>query len=290
MISRIPFGKTGHQSSRIIFGAAALSNVSQAAADSVLELLLKYGVNHIDTAASYGEAELRVGPWMDAHRQDFFLATKTGERTYEAAYTEIQTSLQRLQTNQLDLIQLHNLVNPEQWATALGPDGALRAAREAQAKGYVRFIGVTGHGLSVAQRHLLSLKEFDFASVLLPYNYNFMQIEAYQQDFEALYAYCRDNQVAFQTIKSVAKGRWGDKERNRTTWYEPLEEQSDIDAAVTFVLNRPGIFLNSASDPELLARTLKAAEMFEAGTGNDQPETVLAGAELAPLFVGTDDI
>ena len=291
MISRIPFGKTGHVSSRVIFGAAALSSVSQQVADSVLELLLKHGINHIDTAASYGDAELRLGPWMADHRGDFFLATKTGERTYEAAYAEIQRSLDRLQTNQIDLLQLHNLVDPAEWEVALGPDGAIRAATEAQEKGYIRYIGVTGHGLSVAERHLLSLTtRFPFASVLLPYNYNFMQIEQYQQDFAALYEYCQANEVAFQTIKSIAKGRWGDKKRTRTTWYEPLEAQADIDAAVAYVLSKPGLFLNSASDVELLRRVIKGAERYFANSEELAPEPVLAAADLQPLFVGTDRI
>lgn len=290
MIARIPFGQTGHESSRVLFGAAALARVSQAVADKVLELLLQYGINHIDTAASYGDAELRIGPWMGEHRDKFFLATKTGERSYEAAYAEIQRSLERLQTNQVDLLQLHNLVDAEEWQTALGPDGALRAAKEAQAKGYVRFIGVTGHGLSVAARHLASLKAYPFASVLLPYNYNFMALPQYRADFLQLYDYCQSEQVAVQTIKSIARGRWGDKARNRSTWYEPLEDQADIDAAVAYVMSRAGLFLNSAGDVNLLPRVLEAAEKFFAAEGEAAPEPVLAGAGLQPLFPDGDDI
>lgn len=290
MIARIPFGKTGHESSRVIFGAAALSQVSQAVADDVLELLLAHGINHIDTAASYGDAELRIGPWMAEHRDNFFLATKTGERGYDAAYAEIQRSLERLQTNQVDLLQLHNLVDPAEWATALGPDGALKAAQEAQAKGYIRFIGVTGHGLSVAAQHMKSLQTFPFVSVLLPYNYNFMDIPQYRADFMALYEHCQSEQVAVQTIKSIARGRWGDKERNRSTWYEPLEDQADIDAAVAYVMSREGLFLNTAGDTNLLPRVLEAAEKFFAAGGAATPEPVLAGAGLRPLFSEGDDI
>lgn len=278
-------------SSRILFGAAALMKSDDKKSGEVLDLLLKYGINHIDTAASYGDSELWVGKWMPQYRNEFFLASKTGERTYKAAYAEIQKSLERLQTDQIDLIQLHNLVDPEAWETALGEDGALKAALEAKEKGYVRFIGVTGHGITVAARHLLSLKRFAFDSVLLPYNYEFMhKKEQYPADFETLYDYCQANGVAMQTIKSVASGRWGSEERHTTTWYKPLDTQHEIDAAVAFVLNRPGIFLNSASDPVLLERTLKAASRWSAGEDFGDYAGTLAGLELNPLFVNSDAI
>jgi len=232
-----------------------------------------------------------VGKWMGQYRKEFFLASKTGERTYKAAYAEIQKSLERLQTDQIDLIQLHNLVDPEAWATALGEGGALKAALEAQEKGYVRFIGVTGHGITVAARHLKSLNRFPFDSVLLPYNFEFMhQKEQYPADFEALYSYCQENDVAMQTIKSVASGRWGNEERHTTTWYKPLDKQHEIDAAVAFVLNRPGVFLNSASDPVLLERTLDAASRYSAGEDLGDFMVTLAGTELNPLFVDSDAI
>lgn len=291
MITKIPFGRTGHHSSRIIFGAFAVAYCDQKKADEILELLLEHGVNHIDTAPTYGDSELRVGEWMRHSRDKFFLATKTGERKRGAAYAEIQESLERLQTNQIDLIQFHNLVDPEAWETALGPGGALEAALEAKEKGYVRFIGVTGHGLTVANRHLQSLERFLFDSVLLPYNYEFMhQKEQYPADFEAIYNYCQSNEVAIQTIKSVARGRWGTQERNRNTWYQPLEEQYQIDAAVAFVLKRPGIFLNSSGDPDILARTLDAAKRFSAGKNFKDVLDTLAHIELSPLFEQNDKI
>lgn len=268
-----------------------MANCDQKRAEEILELLLKYGVNHIDTAPTYGDSELRVGEWMHHSRDKFFLATKTGERTREAAYSEIQRSLERLQVNQIDLIQFHNLVAPEAWETALGPDGALTAAIEAREKGYVKHIGVTGHGLTVAARHYMSLKRFPFDSVLLPYNYEFMHKEgSYPADFESIYAYCQQNQIAVQTIKSVARGRWGNGVKNRMTWYQPLEEQKEIDAAVAFVLSRPGIFLNSSGDPDLLERTLKAAARFSAGEDFGDFNGVLAGVGLNPLFENSDAI
>ena len=291
MINKIPFGRTGHQSSRVIFGAAALGPLNQKKTDEIFDLLLQYGINHIDTAASYGDSELRIGPWMQRMRAQFFLATKTGERTYAEAYAEIQRSLERLQTDVIDLIQLHNLVDPTAWETALGPGGALEAALAAKEKGYVRHIGVTGHGISVAARHLLSVQRFPFDSVLLPYNYEFIHLkEKYPADFDALYTHCQTENVAMQTIKSVARGRWGSKERTRGTWYEPLEEQKEIDAAVGFVLNRPGIFLNSSGDPTILERTLDAAARYCSGEPFGDVNAVLADTALQPLFVDSDAI
>ncbi len=284
MIDKLQFGRTNHMSTRTLFGAAALSRVSQAEADRILEVLLKYGVNHIDTAASYGDAELRIGPWMAKHRGDFFLATKTGERTYQKARDEIRRSLERLQVDQVDLIQLHNLADPEEWEVAMGSGGALEAAIEARDEGLVRFIGVTGHGTGIAAMHLRSLERFDFGSVLLPYNYPMMQNTKYAADFEALVKLCQERNVAVQTIKSIARGPWEEKERSRSTWYEPLEDQADIDRAVHWVLSRPGIFLNTAGDINLLPKVLDAASRFESTLSDEAMETVVEQREMTPLF------
>ena len=285
MITKMMFGSTGHESTRLIFGAAALSQVSQADADRTLEVLLQHGINHIDTAASYGEAELRIGPWMREHRQQFFLATKTGERSYQKARDEIHRSLGRLRVDQLDLIQLHNLVDPIEWQTALGAKGALQAALEAREQGLVRFIGVTGHGLSVAAMHRRSLEEFKFDSVLLPYNFVTYQNPKYQADFEALLKTCQERGVAVQTIKSIARRPWGiNTTPTRTTWYEPLEEQADIDAAVHWVLGNPAVFLNTTSDIHLLPKILDAAERFDGRTSQVGLADVVAQREMAPLF------
>lgn len=289
MIARHPFGRTGHLSSRTIFGAAALGGVTQQEADSTLEALLEYGVNHIDTAASYGHAELRIGPWMARHRTDFFLATKTTERRYQAAKDEIHRSLERLQVDQVDLIQLHNLVAEEEWEVALGPGGSLEAAIEAREAGLVRFIGVTGHGTTVAAMHRRSLERFDFDSVLLPYNYAMMQNPQYAADFEELAAVCQARDVALQTIKGITRGPWGDATRTSATWYEPLRDQAAIDLAVRFVLSRPGLFLNTAGDIHLLPKVLDAASRYD-GQPVDADDTIrlaeaLARLDLQPLFV-----
>lgn len=288
MIAKMTFGRTGHLSTRVLFGAAALASVTQEEADQTLELLLKYGINHIDTAASYGDAELRIGPWMEKHRQDFFLATKTGERTYEKAKAEIHRSLERLRVDQIDLIQLHNLVDPDEWETAMGPGGALEAAIEAREQGLVRFIGVTGHGLTVARMHMKALERFDFDSVLLPWNYPLSKNPQYVADFKALVAMCEERNVAVQTIKSIARGPYdafgGD--RTHATWYKPLEEQEDIDKAVHWVLSHPQVFLNSVGDIHVLPKVLDAASRFDGRRPSDEEmEALMAKQSMQPLFV-----
>ncbi|MGH0031414.1 MAG: aldo/keto reductase [Myxococcota bacterium] len=286
MITRMPFGRTGHESSRILFGAAALFQCDQATADAALEQLLEAGVNHIDAAASYGDAELRVGPWMDRHRDAFFLATKTGERRYEAARDQIEASRRRLRADVIDLIQLHNLVKPEDWETAMGPDGALRAAVEARDAGHVRFIGVTGHGSRVAQMHLRSLEHFAFDSVLLPCNPSMLAGAEYAAEFDALRALCRERNVAVQTIKAIARRRWPEGHTpDRTTWYQPLESPEAIERAIHFVLAHDDLFVNTASDLDLLPHALRAGESFrgapaDAALAADQSEYA-----VEPLFV-----
>jgi aryl-alcohol dehydrogenase-like predicted oxidoreductase len=284
MIEKRPFGRTGHLSTVTIFGAAALSRATQAEADRVLDLLLAYGVNHIDTAARYGDAELRIGPWMARHRRDFFLATKTGKRLYHDAREEIQRSLDRLRVDVIDLIQLHALFHPDDWELALGPGGALEAAVEAREQGLVRFIGVTGHGWTIAAMHKRSLERFDFDAVLLPYNYVMDQNERYREDFEAVARLCQERQVAVQTIKAIARGPWATAEKGRNTWYQPLEDQADIDRAVHWVLGRPGVFLNTAADIDLLPKILDAASRYEARPSDDDMAAMLEKQRMTTLF------
>ena len=249
MIERIPFGGTGHSSSRIIFGAAALGSMRQDRADKTLDVLLEFGVNHIDTAASYGDSELRLKPFLRQHRADFFLATKTHERGADGARTQLHRSLERLGVAQIDLVQMHNLVDKDEWQTALGPGGALEALIQAKAEGLVRFIGVTGHGTWVAERHLQSLERFAFDSVLLPYNHTMMSQPVYAADFHRLQALCRERNVAMQTIKSVARRRWQDADSDpHFSWYMPLKEPAALRRAVHFVLAEPRLFLNSSSE------------------------------------------
>jgi aryl-alcohol dehydrogenase-like predicted oxidoreductase len=286
MIEKIPFGSTGHLSTRTIFGAAALGGMSQARADRVLAQLLDYGVNHIDTAASYGESELRLAPFLAHHRDEFFLATKTGKRTADGARTELHRSLERLGVDRVDLIQMHNLVDPQEWATALGPGGALEALVEARDEGLVRFIGVTGHGSFVAARHLESLARFPFDSVLAPYNYTMMAQPEYARDFEALYRTCRERGVALQTIKSLARRRWTDADTDKHySWYLPIKDEAAIRRAVHYVLARPGVFLNTSSDATLLEVVLDAAAAPLAPPSNEEMARDRRELGMEPLFV-----
>lgn len=285
MIEKIPFGRTGHMSTRTLFGAAALGKVTQDEADRTLDVLLEYGVNHIDTAASYGDAELRIGPWMAQHRDQFFLATKTGERTYQAARDQFHQSLDRLRVSSVDLIQLHYLVDPHEWEVAMGPGGALEALIEARDQGLVRYIGVTGHDVTVAAMHLRSFARFDFDSVLLPYNFSMMQNPEYAAAFEEVAALCEQRNVALQTIKSIAVGNWGEHQpHHHAPWYEPLTDQNEIDLAVHWVLGRPGIFLNTVSDIHLLPKVLDAASRFERRPTDAEMQAQVERVGVTPLF------
>jgi len=285
MIAKQLFGRTGHQSTRTVFGAAGLSKVSQEEADQALEILLRYGVNHIDVAAGYGDAELRIAPWLREHPGRFFLATKTGGRTYDAAKRDIHRSLERMGVERFDLIQLHSLADPIEWDIALSPKGALEACIEAREQGLVRFIGITGHCTQIAATHLRSLERFDFDSVLLPYSYIMMQDPHYAAAFERVAAICAERNVAVLTIKSIARRPWWGRERTRATWYEPFDEQADIDAAVHWVLARPGIFLATVGDIRLLPKVLDAASRFTSAPDDATMREQCARLETLPLFV-----
>lgn len=292
VIPTLAFGRTGHRSSRIIFGAAALWNATPERSARTLDLLLARGVNHIDVANAYGRAELRVGESMRRLRARFFLATKTGKRDHAGAWRHIERSLERLQTEQIDLIQLHNLADDAGWQMAFSKDGALRACIEAREQGLVRFLGVTGHGTRVAAMHLRSLARFPFDAVLAPYNPAMMAQPQYAADFEALHAECRRRGVALQTIKAVAARRWQpDEQRTHATWYRPLSAPEDVARAVHWALARPGVFVNTASDLGLLELTLDAAERFEAPPPERELQEAWARNGVEPLFVpGLDDV
>jgi aryl-alcohol dehydrogenase-like predicted oxidoreductase len=286
VIPSAPFGGTKHQSRRVIFGGAALGKVTDAEADRALELVLQHDLNHLDTAASYGDSELHIAPWLKREGRDrFFLATKTGKRTYAEARDQIRDSLRRLGVDYVDLIQLHNLVEQEEWDVAMGRDGALRAAVEARDAGLARFIGVTGHGLQVLHRHRESLERFPFDSVLFPYNVTQLRDEAYAREVEVLIGLCEKRGVAMQTIKAITLGPWhGARPPRPTTWYEPLTDQRDIDLTVRFVLARPGLFLNTASDVDLLAKVLDAADRGGPVPSAEEMEDLIRRREMAPLF------
>ena len=284
-IPTLPFGRIGHQSSRTLFGAAALGRVSQDDADRTLDVLLQYGVNHIDVAASYGDAELRIAPWLKRERKQFFVATKTGERRAAGAKEQLHRSLDRMGIDHIDLWQLHNLADPIDWDVALSPGGAIEAAVEAKQQGLIGAIGVTGHGLQIAATHRRSLQRFDFDSVLLPYNYITSQSAYYAENFDALLATCAERNIAVQTIKSIAYRPWMGQEHTHSTWYRPLEQQDEIDAAVWWVLARPGIFLNTVGDINLLPRVLDAASRFDTNRSQAELADQVARLSFEPLFV-----
>ena len=284
-IATHPFGRSGHMSTRTLFGAAALGSVTQEDADKTLEVLLRYGVNHIDVASSYGDAERRIAPWLRTRRADFFLATKTGERTAKKAKEELYRSLERMRVDYVDLWQLHNLADPIEWDIALSSGGVIEAALEAKQEGLVRAIGVTGHGLQIAATHRRSLERFDFDSVLLPYNFVTMQNPYYAENFRALVATCQQRNVAVQTIKSIAYKPWLGREHTHNTWYEPLKDQHDIDLAVHWVLKQPGAFLNTAGDIDILPKILDAASRFQAGPTDEEMQTMVERLSMEPLFV-----
>ncbi|HEX6303356.1 MAG TPA: aldo/keto reductase [Anaerolineales bacterium] len=287
-IAKMPFGRLGHPSTRTLFGAAALSNVSQGEADRTLDVLLQYGVNHIDVAASYGDAELRIAPWLKRYPGQFFVATKTGQRTAQAGKEELHRSLERMGIDRVDLWQLHNLADPIEWDIALSPGGVIEAAVEARQQGLVGGIGVTGHGLQIAATHRRSLERFDFDSLLLPYNYVTMQNEYYAANFNALLETSQQRDIAVQTIKSIALRPWMGESHTLSTWYRPLQDQEDIDIAVWWALARPGIFLNTAGDISLLPKFLDAASRFEQAAGELSPTELqdrLSNLDFVPLFV-----
>ncbi len=284
MIETAPFGRTGHESTRAIFGAAAFMRMRQEKADRVLELLLEHGVNHIDTAASYGESEERIGPWMARHRDRFFLASKTGERTREAARASLHRSLERLRTDRLDLIQLHNLVDEAEWEQVFAAGGALEAAVEARDQGLVRFIGVTGHGWHAPRMHLRSLERFPFDSVLVPLNHPMMAQREYAEGFEALRALCRARGVAVQTIKSIARRRWAGDDGPRFAWYEPLRDPDALRRSVHWVLGHEGVFLNTSSDATLLPQVLAAAAEVRPAPAEAELRADAARLGMRPLF------
>ena len=276
----------GHASTRVIFGAAALGGMSQDRADATLSKVHEWGINHIDTAASYGASEDRLQPWLAEHRDDVFLATKTGERTGAAARAEFERSLERMAVDHVDLVQLHNLVEEDEWEAAFASGGAVEALAAARDEGLVDHIGVTGHGLRIAGMHVRSLERFDFASVLLPVNFILLDNPVYRADVEELLGICADRGVAVQTIKSIARGRWSDENTPHFSWYDPLTDPAAIGRAVRFVLSNPQMFLNTTSDARLLPSVVEAAVGDLARPTDDEMRADVAHERITPLFDG----
>ena len=284
------FGRTGHHSTRAIFGAAALGSMSQARADATLAVIESYGVNHIDTAAGYGDSELRLAPWLVGNRDRVFLATKTGERVGAAARAQLEASLTRMGVDHVDLIQLHNLVEPDEWEVAFGHGGAVEALAAARDEGLCRFIGVTGHGVRIPGMHLRSLHSFDFDTVLFPYNFALMEEPHYRADVEALIEECTRRNVAMQTIKAIARGRWPGSREGKHSWYQPLTDPAPIGRAVRYVLSHPLLFIDTTSDASLLPTVLDAvAGSAELGPPTaDELRADIDEFGVTPLFDGAE--
>jgi aryl-alcohol dehydrogenase-like predicted oxidoreductase len=284
MIPTRRFGRTDHLSTRTIFGAAAFMDTPQGEVDATMEMILENGVNHVDTAAGYGQSERLLGDWIRRHGKLFFLATKTDQRTRQAAIDQIRRSLDLLHVDQVDLIQIHALHEETDWATVFGPGGAIEAVIEARREGLARFIGVTGHGVPVPEFHLRSLEQFDFDAVLLPYNHVMMQNPLYADPFHRLLAVCRERDVAVQTIKGITRSPWNSVQHNRTTWYRPLEEQADIDLALHWIMGNEQVFINTAGDIHILPRILDAAHRFESRPSDEQMLALTERLTMEPLF------
>lgn len=283
-IERLPFGRTEHMSSRVIFGSFALKDASREVCADVLELLYAYGVNHIDTAPSYGQAELRVGEWMAGHRKDFFLATKIDVSDYQQAKEQFHQSLERLQVDHVDLLQLHNLTDETVREFVMADGGALEYLAEAKAQGLTRFIGVTGHGFQAPQRHLETVHRYPFDSVLAPCNYMLMQMEGYARSFHRLREYCEQNGLALQTIKSAARRKYPNPNWTHATWYQPLSNPQAIEKAVAWVLGIPEVFVVSTGDLTVLPHILSAAAEFEGRPKEAEMQDLVREQGMEPLF------
>ncbi len=285
MIDKKLFGSTGHKSTRALFGAAAFARVTQDEADRTMDLLEEFGINHIDTAASYGDAEIRLGPWLKHNRDKVFLATKTEERTYKGATEELYRSLDKLKVDSVDMWQMHVLIDPDEWDTAMSDDGAIRAFIEAKEKGLVKFLGVTGHGITAPWMHLKSLKKYPFNSVLLPYNYTMLQNENYRKGFEKLASICKEKNIALQAIKTLAKGPKQDNSKTKfATWYEPITKHEDITFAIHWALSNDQIFINTAGDINLLPHILKAFTNFSDKISDEKMKDFVNEKGITPLF------
>ncbi len=287
MLPLAQFGRTGHQSTRLVFGAAGIGSMSQERADQTLAMVEAAGINHIDTAASYGTSEDLLRGFLATRRERYFLATKTGERTGDAARAELERSLVRMGVGSVDLIQLHNLVEADEWEVAFAPGGAVEALVRARDEGLVRFIGVTGHGVRIPGMHLRSLDRFDFDSVLFPYNHALLCDAAYRTDVERLRELCASRGVAVQTIKSIARGRWQpDDDRPRFSWYEPLTDPGAVLRAVHHVLGQDDLFLNTTSDATLLPLLLDAANAPLSPPTESEMNADIEHFGITPLFDG----
>ena len=278
------FGRTGHMSTVAIFGAAAFWEISQEDADKIMEQVIEAGINHIDVAPSYGQAELRIGPWMSRERGRFFLGCKTGERTSEGAWKELQESLTRLQTETFDLYQFHAITTMEELDAITMKGGALEAFEEARREGLIKFIGITGHGVNAPQIYLEALRRFDFDSILFPLNFVQMRNPEYRKYAEELIAECRAKDVGTMVIKTITKAPWGERQHTANTWYEPFDKMDEIQKGVNFALSYDMTGLCTAGDTRILPMVIQACEGFTRLNRDEIEEMIKSGEQYEPLF------
>jgi predicted aldo/keto reductase-like oxidoreductase len=278
------FGRTGHMSTVAIFGGAAFWEISQEQADESMRLVIERGVNHIDVAPSYGQAEERIGPWMPRERQRFFLGCKTMERTKKGAAAELHRSLERLQVEAFDLYQIHAVTSLAELDQVTRRGGALEAVRAAQQAGLTRFVGITGHGVDTPAIFLEALRRFDFDSVLFPLNFVQYANPEYRRNAEELLRQCRAKDVGVMIIKSITRGPWGEKEHSHTTWYRPFEDREHIRQAVNFVLSQDVSGICTSGDTRLLPLILEACEKFEPVGKKEQEALIATASQFEPLF------
>jgi len=278
------FGRTGHESTVAIFGAAAFSQVDQAEADAAMEQVIAAGVNHVDVAPSYGIAEERVGPWLARERGRFFVGCKTMERSKAGAALELRQSLELLQIDHFDLYQFHAITSIEELDDVTRPGGALEAAIEARDAGLARYIGITGHGVDSPAVFLEALRRFDFDTVLFPLNFVQYADPTYRRNSEELLRQCRARDVGSMIIKSIAEGPWGERPQTHNTWYQPFTDAEHIQQAVNFVLSQDVTGLCTAGDTRLLPLVLRACEDYVALSESEQEALIATAEAYEPLF------
>ena len=278
------FGRTGHNSTILVFGAFAVGLISQEEADGVMERVLEHGINHIDVAPSYHDAELRLGPWLKQYRDRFFLGCKTERRGQREAREELHQSLQRLQVDAFDLYQLHAVTTMEQLDQCFAPGGSMEVLREAREQGLTRYLGITSHGLQAPAVQMEALRRFDFDSLLFPLNFKLWAGEAYRRDAQALLQMAAERDVGTMVIKALTKGPWGDQPPRYHTWYEPFDNGPEIDSALHFALSQPVTTAISSGDARLLPMIIDAAERFEPMDEAEQEALLATASGYEPLF------
>lgn len=267
-------GRTGHESSVVTFGTAGIGRVTQDVADKAIQLILDHGVNHIDIAPSYGEAMERMAPWMPDIRNQVFLGSKTRFRTRDEAWADIESIMKRLNVESFDLFQLHSVIDMDALDQVTAPGGALEALVEMREQGLTKWLGITGHGPHAPSTHLEGLNRFDFDTIMFPVNAAMFRSTEYRRDAEALLAKANARNLGIQTIKMIARGGWGDGERDASTWYDPHRDQGPIDRALWWLLSQQMHTAPSAGDVNILPKVLDAAERFSPLSAEEQEAVI----------------